>query len=78
MAACALEFEFGEIGVYQVLASKHATATASQLLTRRYMYAANAVNGLAQERSAPEPKQKCDDLGHRVSVVGAVSPIRHL
>ena len=38
MAACALEFESGEIGVYQVLASKRATGAASQTLTRRHMY----------------------------------------
>ena len=43
MAACALEFESGEIGVYQVLASKRATGAASQALTRRHMYPVHAV-----------------------------------
>ena len=38
MAACALEFESGEIGVYQVLASKRAGANASPPLTRRHVY----------------------------------------
>ncbi len=38
MAACALEFESGEIGVYQVLASKRAGVAASPPLTRRHVY----------------------------------------
>ncbi len=38
MAACALEFESGEIGVYQILASKRATGTTSLPLTRRHLY----------------------------------------
>ena len=38
MAACALEFESGEIGVYQVLASKRDAGRTSLPLTRRYMY----------------------------------------
>ena len=38
MAACALEFESGEIGVYQVLASKRAGVDASLPLTRRHVY----------------------------------------
>lgn len=38
MAACALEFESGEIGVYQVLASKRAGVNASPPLTRRHVY----------------------------------------
>lgn len=38
MAACALEFESGEIGVYQVLAGKRNPGTASMLLTRRHLY----------------------------------------
>ena len=37
MAACALEFESGEIGIYQVLASKRAARPASLPLTRRHM-----------------------------------------
>ena len=44
MAACALEFESGEIGIYQVLASKRAVGTASLPLTRRRMYSAHAVS----------------------------------
>ena len=39
MAACALEFESGEIGVYQVLASKRAVGAAQTPLTRRHLYA---------------------------------------
>jgi len=38
MAACALEFESGEIGVYQVLASKRSAGSAMLPLTRRHMY----------------------------------------
>lgn len=38
MAACALEFESGEIGVYQVLASKRAGGTTLLPLTRRHIY----------------------------------------
>ena len=38
MAACALEFESGEIGVYQVLASKRNQGTASMALTRCHLY----------------------------------------
>jgi cyclopropane-fatty-acyl-phospholipid synthase len=38
MAACALEFESGEIGVYQILAAKRATGTTSLPLTRRHLY----------------------------------------
>lgn len=38
MAACALEFESGEIGVYQVLASKRAGSPVSMPLTRRHLY----------------------------------------
>ena len=56
MAACALEFESGEIGVYQVLAIKRATTSALPCLTRRHMYPAIAVNGLAQQRAAPQPR----------------------
>lgn len=39
MAACALEFESGEIGIYQVLAHKR-TPSATLPLTRRYIYPA--------------------------------------
>ncbi len=38
MAACALEFESGEIGVYQILASKRALGSTSMPLTRRHLY----------------------------------------
>ena len=38
MAACALEFETGEIGVYQVLASKRAGRAAELPLTRDHLY----------------------------------------
>jgi cyclopropane-fatty-acyl-phospholipid synthase len=38
MAACALEFEAGDIGIYQVLAGKRATGSLPLPLTRRYMY----------------------------------------
>ena len=38
MAACALEFESGEIGVYQLLASKHTTGESALPLTRRHLY----------------------------------------
>ncbi|GAC1302235.1 MAG: C17 cyclopropane fatty acid synthase CfaB [Steroidobacteraceae bacterium] len=38
MAACALEFEAGGVGIYQVLASKRAAGSPSIPLTRRYMY----------------------------------------
>jgi cyclopropane-fatty-acyl-phospholipid synthase len=40
MAACALEFEAGDIGIYQVLASKRAAGNLPLPLTRRYMYEA--------------------------------------
>jgi cyclopropane-fatty-acyl-phospholipid synthase len=39
MAACALDFEAGDIGIYQVLASKRAAGNLPLPLTRRYMYA---------------------------------------
>ncbi len=38
MATCALEFESGEIGIYQVLASKRAAGTLMLPLTRRHIY----------------------------------------
>lgn len=44
MAASALEFESGEIGIYQVLASKRAAGAASLPLTRRHMYSADAIS----------------------------------
>ena len=38
MAACALQFESGEIGIYQVLASKRAVGVPGLPLTRRHLY----------------------------------------
>jgi cyclopropane-fatty-acyl-phospholipid synthase len=38
MAACALQFESGEIGIYQVLASKRAVGIPGLPLTRRHLY----------------------------------------
>ena len=38
MAACALDFELGDIGIYQVLATKRAAGNLPVPLTRRYMY----------------------------------------
>jgi len=38
MAACALQFESGEIGIYQVLASKRALGIPDLPLTRRHLY----------------------------------------
>jgi cyclopropane-fatty-acyl-phospholipid synthase len=38
MAACALEFESGDIGIYQVLASKRAAVDPDLPLTRRHLY----------------------------------------
>ena len=40
MAACALEFESGEIGVYQILASKRTVGSTSVPLTRQHLYPA--------------------------------------
>jgi hypothetical protein len=41
MAACALEFESGEIGVCQILASKRSLGSASIPLTRQHLYPAS-------------------------------------
>jgi cyclopropane-fatty-acyl-phospholipid synthase len=38
MTACALQFESGEIGIYQVLANKRAVGAADLPLTRRHLY----------------------------------------
>jgi cyclopropane-fatty-acyl-phospholipid synthase len=38
MAACALQFESGEIGIYQVLANKRAPGVPDLPLTRRHLY----------------------------------------
>lgn len=38
MSACALDFQCGEIGIYQVLASKRANQPAALPLTRRHLY----------------------------------------
>jgi len=42
MAACALEFESGDIGVYQLLACKRVGGMAALPLTRRHLYAVPA------------------------------------
>ena len=39
MAACALEFESGEIGIYQILANKRESGQSNLPLTRRHLYA---------------------------------------
>jgi cyclopropane-fatty-acyl-phospholipid synthase len=56
MAACALEFESGDIGIYQILATKraadqlanpaHPTLSAAMPLTRRYMYPRQVLTAL--------------------------------
>jgi len=38
MAACALEFEAGNVGIYQILAGKRAPGTLPMPLTRRHLY----------------------------------------
>lgn len=38
MAACAMQFEAGDIGIYQVLASKRAGTVAALPLTRKHLY----------------------------------------
>ena len=38
LTTCALEFESGEIGLYQVLASKRVAGATSLPLTRRHLY----------------------------------------
>ena len=50
MAACALEFESGEIGVYQVLASKRTLGAARLPLTRAHLHRTSAV------RTQPQPQ----------------------
>lgn len=40
MSACALDFEEGDIGIYQILASRHAPGTPALPLTRRHLYTA--------------------------------------
>ena len=52
MAACALEFESGEIGVYQLLGSKRTAGAASLPLTRRHLYAAHSVS--SRQRACDE------------------------
>jgi cyclopropane-fatty-acyl-phospholipid synthase len=44
MAACALEFESGEIGVYQILASKRELGGMHVPLTRRHLYTARVAS----------------------------------
>jgi cyclopropane-fatty-acyl-phospholipid synthase len=38
MAACALEFESGRVGIYQILAGKRADGNLALPLTRRRLY----------------------------------------
>jgi len=38
MSCCALDFEAGEIGIYQILAAKRAPAGVALPLTRRHLY----------------------------------------
>ena len=48
MAACALEFESGEIGVYQLLASKRTSSPSALPLTRGHLYCSDpALEGKA-------------------------------
>jgi len=42
VAACALEFESGEIGVYQLLASRRAAGLAALPLTRQHLHCGDA------------------------------------
>jgi cyclopropane-fatty-acyl-phospholipid synthase len=46
MAACALEFESGELGVYQILAAKRTldSTKPSYPLTRQHIYVAPSVS----------------------------------
>jgi cyclopropane-fatty-acyl-phospholipid synthase len=44
MAACALEFESGQINIYQVLAAKSGQLRAQQPLTRRHLYHCRAAD----------------------------------
>ena len=53
MAACALEFESGEIGVYQVLASKRSVGAAQLPLTREHLYRASGNDVIAAHMSGP-------------------------
>jgi cyclopropane-fatty-acyl-phospholipid synthase len=43
MAACALEFESGEIGVYQILSGKRNNRESATPLTRRHLYTDRSV-----------------------------------
>ena len=48
MAACALEFEDGTTGIYQILASRRAAKALPVPLTRRYMYPTSCVVGTSE------------------------------
>ena len=52
MAACALEFESGEIGVYQVLASKRSVGAARLPLTREHLHRTSAVRTQLQPQGS--------------------------
>lgn len=58
MAACALEFESGEIGAYQVLASKRAGVDAAPPLTRRHVYSDIEGRPAASGRSSWRPSAR--------------------
>lgn len=51
MTGCALDFESGETGVYQILACKRTTAPLRQPLTRRHLYG----NALSQTADSTRP-----------------------
>jgi cyclopropane-fatty-acyl-phospholipid synthase len=53
MSACAVEFESGEIGVYQVLASRRWKGAADLPMTRRYQYPVQAGAGFGRGFSGP-------------------------
>jgi len=53
MAACALEFESGEIGVYQLLASKCGAGTSALPLTRKHLYPDDGQSQQGHSESTP-------------------------
>jgi cyclopropane-fatty-acyl-phospholipid synthase len=66
MAACALEFESGEIGVYQLLASKRTAGAALLPLTRQHLYAAQiAPVAWPQPEASPARARELSDAAQR-------------
>lgn len=74
MAACALEFETGQLGIYQVLVSKRGESAARLPLTRRHLYRESAGSvatisqhpigiSLLNEPSAIAAPRRSPDLG---------------